>query len=80
MHVRCIHACALQATQLEGFERRLALRAERCLLLEGVAAQQGWGAAAGLHDSPSWSSALGMDWGSVAAARAWAEAREQSGP
>ena len=44
--------------QLEGFERRLALRIERNQFLEGVAAQQGWGDAAELEleGSPSWAS------------------------
>ena len=47
-------------TQLEGFERRLALRIERNQYLEGVAAQQGWGAAElELEGSPS-SASLGV--------------------
>ena len=43
-------------TQLEGFERRLALRIERNQFLEGVAAQQEWGSAAELQGSPAWAS------------------------
>ena len=42
--------------QLEGFERRLALRIERIQYLEGVAAQQGWRRGAAeleLEGSPS---------------------------
>ena len=56
----CLAFTGMLLTQLEGFERRLALRIERNQYLEGVAAQQGWGAAElELEGSPS-SASLGV--------------------